>query len=74
MPLGSGQVQWSSADTSGLGAAATIVGVGLYDALTTGNLVAYHPFQTPRVVSVGGPFTFDTDKLKIRLFGDLTSG
>jgi len=65
-----GTVEWDATDTAALASNTTIVGVGVFDATTGGNLVAYAQLQSPRVVPVGGIWTFA--ELTISMFGDLT--
>jgi len=46
---------------------ATVVGVGIFDAVTSGNLLFYGPLSTPRTVVVGDTFQFAADALTISL-------
>ena len=64
-------ITWSAAATGALGADATILGVGVYDALTTGNLIAWEPLDSSVVVVVGLAVNIATDKIRIRMYGDV---
>jgi len=67
-----GTVEWDAATTAALAGNTTIVGVGVFDASTSGNLVAWAELASPRVVPVGGVWSFLSDKLRINMFQDLT--
>lgn len=69
-----GTLEWTNSDTSALGSSVSIVGVALFDNSTGGNLLAWQELAAPRVVSPGGVWTYETDKLRLNLFEDLTDG
>lgn len=49
-----GEIEWSASDTNALAAAAAIVGVGLFDDSSGGNLIGWVELASTLTVPVGG--------------------
>lgn len=60
-------ITWDGTATGGIVGFETVVGGGIYDALTGGNLLAWDLFPDPIIVVSGVQIRFLPDKFRVRL-------